>query len=318
MRVVPRDPTAAEAMGTVSTVVPHVPILLQCLAAPTPLAARWKVQFEKDDVPSVGLFQVAEDGTATGSFLTTLGDYRYLAGHFDGEKLVLQTYDGAHLFYFSAAFTDDQWTDGHFYSGNHYHTTWSAAPAEPWDSSVALAQLNPPADSLFVRLVDAEGKTYNRTLVPTEGRVTVLDVLGTWCPNCNDEARFMAPFHQQYRENGLEVVSLMFEHFDDAAIAAEQVRLFRTKHGIEYDTLIAGISDKTEAGKALPSLSAVLAFPTTIFIDRGGRVREIHTGFTGPGTGEHYVRLQEEFHDLVSGLLAEPPDLIESIVTDNP
>ena len=144
------------------------------------------------------------------------------------------------------------------------------------------------------------------------GKVVVVTLNGTWCPNCNDEARFMAPFHRQYRDDGLEVVSLMFEHFNDADMAAEQVRLFRDKHGIEYDTLIAGISDKAEAGKALPSLSAVLAFPTTIFIDRGGRVREIHTGFTGPGTGEHYVRLQEQFHDIVGGLAgrAAGPDRV--------
>jgi len=94
------------------------------------------------------------------------------------------------------------------------------------------------------------------------------------------------------------------------------VRLFRAKHGIEYDTLIAGISDKTEAANTLPSLSAVLAFPTTIFIDRDGRVRQIHTGFTGPGTGEHYVRLQDQFTDLVTTLLDEPPDLIESLTGD--
>ena len=126
----------------------------------------------------------------------------------------------------------------------------------------------------------------------------------------------MAPFHKQYRDQGLEVVGLMFEHFEDADVAAEQVRLFRTKHDIEYDTLIAGISDKTEASKTLPALSAVLAFPTTVFIDRGGRVRNIHTGFSGPGTGEHYLALQQDFRQLITELLAEPADLIESLTSD--
>ena len=126
----------------------------------------------------------------------------------------------------------------------------------------------------------------------------------------------MAPLHKEYREQGLEVVALMFEHFVEHEVAAEQVRRFREKFDIEYDTLIAGISDKTEAAKALPALSAVLAFPTTIFIDRSGRVRRIHTGYSGPSTGEHYELLQEEFRTLITTLLAEPEDLIETLTSD--
>ncbi len=147
-------------------------------------------------------------------------------------------------------------------------------------------------------------------------KVVLVNIAGTWCPNCNDETRFLAPFYKEYRDQGLEVVALLFEHFEDADLAAAQVRAFRQKFDIQYDTLIAGISDKTEAANTLPQLSAVLAFPTTIFIDRDGRVRQIYTGFSGPGTGEHYVRLQESFTELTTTLLAEPPDLIESLTND--
>ena len=126
----------------------------------------------------------------------------------------------------------------------------------------------------------------------------------------------MVPMYKEDRAQGLEVVALMFEHFEEHELAAEQVRRFREKFDIEYDTLIAGISDKTEAAKVLPALSAVLAFPTTIFIDRGGRVRDIHTGFSGPGTGKHYENLQQEFRSLITTLLAEPVDLIETLTSD--
>jgi hypothetical protein len=126
----------------------------------------------------------------------------------------------------------------------------------------------------------------------------------------------MVPLYKEFRDQGLEVVALMFEHFEDHETAAQQVREFRDKFDIEYDTLIAGISDKTEAAKSLPALSAVLAYPTSIFIDRGGRVRQIHTGFSGPGTGEHYEILQREFRSTITGLLAEPEDLIETLTSD--
>jgi thiol-disulfide isomerase/thioredoxin len=144
----------------------------------------------------------------------------------------------------------------------------------------------------------------------------VVTIAGTWCPNCNDEARMMAPIHKEYRDQGLEVVALMFEHFEEHDIAAEQVRRFREKFDIQYDTLIAGISDKTAASEVLPALNAVLAYPTTVFLDRGGRVRQIHTGFAGPGTGEHYEQLQQDFRHLITTLLAEPVDLIETLTSD--
>jgi len=65
----------------------------------------------------------------------------------------------------------------------------------------------------------------------------------------------------------------------------------------------------------LPALSAVLAFPTTIFIDRAGQVRQIHTGFVGPGTGEHYVNLQNNFTEITTSLLAETSADITTDVT---
>jgi hypothetical protein len=119
----------------------------------------------------------------------------------------------------------------------------------------------------------------------------------------------MAPLYRKYHDQGLEVVALMFEHFEEFELAATQVRHFREKFDIEYDTLIAGISDKTEAAKVLPALNAVLAYPTTVFIDRSGQVRQIHTGFAGPGTGEHYERLQRDFKERIDTLLAESADL---------
>ena len=136
-------------------------------------------------------------------------------------------------------------------------------------------------------------------------------------PELNDEARFLAPFYTRHRDRGLEIVALMFEHFEEFEIAAEQVRAFRDKFDLQYDTLVAGLSDKDDAAEKLPALNAVLAFPTTLFIGRSGRVRHIYTGFSGPGTGEHYVRLQNSFTELVNELLDEPPNLIESLTEEN-
>jgi hypothetical protein len=103
----------------------------------------------------------------------------------------------------------------------------------------------------------------------------------------------------------LEIVSLQFEHFGDFERAAQATRRFRQHYGVEYTTLIAGISDKDEAAKKLPMLKSFVAFPTTVFIDRKGNVRKIHTGFTGPATGDHYIQFVNELKSTLDQLLAE-------------
>jgi hypothetical protein len=113
--------------------------------------------------------------------------------------------------------------------------------------------------------------------------------------------------YEEYRGKGLEVVALMFEHFGDFERAAVATRRFRQQFGIHYTTLIAGISDTDEAAKKLPMLQTFYGFPTTVIVDRNGQVRKIHTGFSGPATGEHYEQFVKEFKSNLDQLLAEAP-----------
>jgi thiol-disulfide isomerase/thioredoxin len=285
------------------------------------MSGRWQVRFHEPDgtdSPSIGEF--AQRGSRLfGTFLNPNGDHRYLAGHVRGNDFHLSTFDGAHAFIFSGEISEaGDIKDASFWSATSWHQYWSAVPNEDIElpDSFQRTFLNPGYETFEFEFPDPDGAMVSLANDKYDGKVVIVTIVGTWCPNCNDEARMMAPLHKQYRDQGLEVVALMFEHFEDHDVAAEQVRRFREKFDIEYDTLIAGISDKSEAAKALPQLNAVLAFPTTIFIDRGGRVRRIHTGFSGPGTGEHYELLQKDFKNLITTMLAEPEDLIETLTSD--
>ena len=284
------------------------------------LSGRWQVRFhEADGTDSPAIGEFAQRGSRLfGTFLTPNGDHRFLAGHVSGDAFDLSTFDGAHAFLFSGTVGEKGTiSNADFWSATSWHQTWSGERNEMIELPDAYQRtfLKPGYEKLEFELPDPDGVPTSLADEKYSGKVVLVTIAGTWCPNCNDEARLMATLHEEYREQGLEVVALMFEHFTEFDKAADQVRRFREKFGIEYDTLIAGLSDKAEASKTLPALSAVLAFPTTIFIDRGGRVRRIHTGFSGPGTGEHYERLQREFRDTITGLLEEPADLIESLTT---
>lgn len=285
------------------------------------LSGRWAVNFhEPDGSNSASIGEFAQRGSRLfGTFLNPNGDHRFLAGHVRGDEFHLSTFDGAHAFIFSGHVNAAGGIENaDFWSGTSWHQTWSAERNDNVELPDAFGRtfLKPGYERFEFEFPNEEGIVTSLNDEKFRDKVVLVNIAGTWCPNCNDEARFLAPFHKEYRDQGLEVVALLFEHFEDADLAAAQVRAFRQKFDIQYDTLIAGISDKTEAANALPQLSAVLAFPTTIFIDRGGRVRQIYTGFRGPGTGEHYVRLQERFTELTTTLLAEPADLIESLTND--
>lgn len=285
------------------------------------MSGRWQVRFHAPDgteSPSVGEF--AQRGSRLfGTFLTPNGDFRFLAGHVLGNGFKLSTFDGAHAFLFSGEIGETgDIQNASFWSATSWHQNWSATRNEDIKLPDAFQRtfLKPGYDTFEFEFPDPAGVVVSLADDKFAGKVVLITIAGTWCPNCNDEAAFMAPLHKEYRDQGLEVVALMFEHFEEHDIAAEQVLRFREKFDIEYDTLIAGISDKTAASEVLPALSAVLAYPTTIFTDRGGRVRQIHTGFSGPGTGEHYEQLQQEFRSLITNLLAEPEDLIEALTSD--
>lgn len=273
------------------------------------VSGRWEVSFTEPDGnqhPAVGEF--AQRGNRLfGTFLTETGDYRYLEGTVRGREVTLSKFDGAHAFLFKAREEDGRLT-GRFWSGTEWQETWTAVrnPRASLADARRLTFLKPGYERFTFAFPNTEGDTVSLDDERFRGKVVVVTLAGSWCPNCHDEAAFMAPLYKRLRGQGLEVVALMYEHLEDFDAAAAQVEKFREKFGIEYPTLIAGISDKTEAAKTLPALNHVLAFPTTIFIGRGGRVRQIHTGFQGPGTGEHYEELTREMTAFIEDLLAEP------------
>jgi peroxiredoxin len=273
------------------------------------LSGRWAVTFiDAKDPPeaAVGEFSQSHDALS-GTFLTDTGDHRYLAGQVKGDEVFLSTFDGAHVFLYKAKILADGSLSGDWWSGLAYHEKWTAkrdATAKLQDA-YKLTAMRAGIKRFDFSFPDVAGDTVSSQDAQFRGKVLVVTLAGSWCPNCHDEAAFLAPLYQDYRAKGLEVVALMFEHFGDFPRAAEATQRFRQHYGIEYTTLIAGVSDKDEASKKLPMLQRVYAFPTTIFIDRKGNVRKIYTGYTGPATGDHYIEFVKEFKSTLDQMLAE-------------
>jgi thiol-disulfide isomerase/thioredoxin len=272
------------------------------------MSGRWAVTLVDEGASelAVGEFTQNQD-VLTGTFLTPTGDQRFLAGEVRGDELYLSTFDGAHAFLYTAKIGADGTLAGDYWSGLAYHERWTAKrdSAAALPDAYSLTALRAGDKHFDFAFPDLSGNLVTSKDPQFRGKVLIVALAGSWCPNCHDEAAFLEPLYQEYRGKGLEIVSLMFEHFGDFPRAVQATQRFRQNYGIEYTTLIAGISDKDDATKRLPDLDRLYAFPTTIFIDRKGNVRKIHTGYSGPATGEHYTEFVSEVKTALDQLLAE-------------
>ncbi len=271
---------------------------------PADFAGRWAVQFADDTLRAVGEF-TQNGAQLAGSFLTSLGDYRYLAGNADGRRLMLSTFDGEHAFLFHATLQEDGTLRGDFWSGRSYHTTWTATRDE--DATLAdaskLTYLKEGYDRLAFTFPNLDGEPVSLSDPAYQNKVVLVQLFGTWCPNCLDETRYLTQWYDAHRDQDVAVVALAYEQKDNFDYAAARVRKLADKLNVHYDFLIAGTADKAAASRTLPMLNRVMSFPTLIVLDRNHRVHHIHTGFSGPGTGEHYETFVQEFEVMMEELL---------------
>ena len=246
------------------------------------------------------------------TFLTDTGDFRWLAGRYEHGRLELSCFDGAHAFLLRADVDESGALDGGFWAMGGMHATWratrmAAGAASPLADPTKVVALSPAAKDgrLELAFPDLQGKLVRLDDPRFEGKVVVVDVFGTWCPNCNDQAPVLARWQREYGPRGLELVGLAFEMTGDAERDRTFVRRYAERHGLEFPLLLAGTSDKAVAAAALPGLTKIVSYPTTIFIGRDGRVRTIYNGFAGPATGEHHTALVAAMERELEELLGE-------------
>lgn len=283
---------------------------------PSPVATaqaggRWEAMFisaKGDTTLAVAEFEQS-GAIVTGTFLTTTGDYRYLEGVVQGNELFLSCFDGAHAFLFRATINNEQEiTQGVFYSGLSYSEQWSARKNEQaiLPDANRLTYLRSGYDKIDFSFPGLDKKMVSLSDEAYKNKVVIIQVLGSWCPNCLDETEYLVPFYEQKKDQGLEIIGLAYERSPDFEKAKGNITRMQKRLGVKYTLLVAGTNDKNKVNESLPMLNNFLAFPTTIIIDRKGNVRRIHTGFSGPATGVHFTEFKKEFELFIDSLLNEP------------
>ncbi len=274
-------------------------------------SGRWQVAFTRPngtDRPAIAEFQ--QKGSAlTGTFLTPSGDYRFLEGVVNGDSLLLSCFDGSHAYLFTATISGNEIKNGMFYS--------SASPAEPWRAvknenaalpdTTQLTQVKPGESKLNFTFKDVNGKNVSINDARFKNKVVVIQIMGSWCPNCMDESQFLSSFYKEYKNKGVEVIALAYEYSTDFNRSKASIQKFINRFGIQYPVLITPttVSDEQRTEKTLPQLTPIRMFPTTIFLDKQGNVSKIHHGFYGPGTGAFHTEFKADFFRTIRSLLAD-------------
>ncbi|HXC04710.1 MAG TPA: TlpA disulfide reductase family protein [Bacteroidia bacterium] len=274
-------------------------------------SSKWEVTFTPTDEPSykaVGVFKFnPSEHSVKGTFLTETGDYRYLSGYACTDWIYMSCFDGSHAYYFRWKIKSDSTLAGDFYSGTTGFEKWTATRNNKFSlrNPDSLTFLKKGVDKISFKYKNTDGKDVSLEDERYKNKVVIIQIMGSWCPNCMDETAYLAGEYTALNGKGLEVVALAFEKTADPLKAAENLNRVKARFHATYDFLITGKSGSTQASEALPMLNAVMAFPTTIYIDKKGRVRKIYTGFSGPGTGAYYDRFKEENERFLQKLLAE-------------
>jgi thiol-disulfide isomerase/thioredoxin len=276
------------------------------------ISGRWDVSITRADGTlrkAVALLE-QQGNRLSGSFLTSSGDYRYLDGIVSGDSLKLSAFDGDNIHLFEAKIRDNHTiASGIFYNGYTGKETWTATK----NDGIALPEVNDPTHlrpgktRLNFTFNDLHGKPVSINDERFKNKVVIIQIMGSWCANCLDETKFLADYYIKNQSRGVEIIALAYELTTDIKRSKKSVSKFQQLFNVQYPMLITGVAagDDKRTEKTLPQLTPIRSFPTTIFIDKRGDVREIHTNFYGPATGKYYIESKKKFYEAVDKLLNE-------------
>jgi thiol-disulfide isomerase/thioredoxin len=270
------------------------------------LSGEWEMKVGEGEKQRLWrLLLTQKDGALSGTILTPSGDWGTMTGEFAYGKMQLTRFDVINARLLRAQLNAQGQLEGMVDLGQ------GDAPrkviAERVSATAPLATQNTkvknPTEPFKFSGLDLTGKAIDSTDPRFKNKVILIEISGTWCPNCYDEAPLLKDLYARYQAQGLEVVGLSFEYTGDTKRDLEQVKIFNQKHNIPYLMLLAGSTENDDIAKKLPQLVNFGAYPTTIFIGRDGLVKKIHAGFDGPATGQRHTRLKAEFEETVKELL---------------
>jgi thiol-disulfide isomerase/thioredoxin len=267
----------------------------------------WNIQVKSSKGESAWKMVVRQSGAEASATIVRIdGDTGALTGSYRDGKFVLSHFSGARPLRVELTPKADgtlsvvQNKDAPLVAMKADQALAKGLP-QPSDPSV-FTSVKDPSEPLRFSFPDLDGKIVSNTDPRFAGKVVIVSIGGSWCPNCHDETPFLVELYKKYKPRGLEVVALSFE---EEAQLKNPVRLksFNKRYGVDYTVLLPG--EPKDLNEKMPQGVNLNSFPTTFYLGRDGRVRSAHAGFAGKASGKIFVEQKEEITALVERLLAE-------------
>ncbi len=270
------------------------------------IGGEWQVVFAKDSSDqfnAIGEFNQIEN-QVTGTFRTETGDFRFLQGDIEDSILKLSAFDGAHAFMFQAEIKNDKMT-GLYYSGKHYLTTWEAIKSTSnnliaADSFTKIKNNSP----LQFKLKNTEDKWISLDDPKYINKPKLIQITGSWCPNCRDESEFIVDYLSKNPNLDCEFIAISFERKLDGMMGIDRIKSYKKYLHIPYEVLLGGKNNRDSASLLFPQIDGLRGFPTILYVNRKNQIVKVHTGFDGPATSK-FEEYKKEFSESIEKLIKE-------------
>ena len=268
---------------------------------------KWKMVFNYDDEASKAELMVLQNkNQISGTVRTETGDYGFMEGMVSGKKISISNFNG-YRGYMINGNLDNETIRGNLYRGNYDVKKFIAYKdvnfklSDPYE----LTKIKTGYENFIFSFKNSDGELISNSDEKFNDKVNLIQIMGSWCPNCLDESKYLSELSKKYDE--IMIVSIAFEFANSEQKAINNIKKLKNKLKLDHDILIAqyGTSDKADAVQKLPSLDTLISYPTLIVVDKNNKVRRVHTGFNGPATGKNYFDFKNEFEGFLEKLILE-------------
>jgi thiol-disulfide isomerase/thioredoxin len=289
---------------------PHKKVEAEKVNAPS-ISGVWTIPNESPKGEHAWRLIVQQKGAhVSAAILRVDGDTGALVGDFHDGKWILSHFDGARASVAELTPNQDGTIDINLQGFKNPSKHFKAVRAEQATAQGLPEPTNPdeqthvkdPSEPFRFSFPDLRGKLVSESDPRFKNKVVLVNITGSWCPNCHDEAPYLEELYRKYHSQGLEIVAIDFEEAEQLKDPS-RLPAFIKKYGIDYTYLLAG--EPSELQSKIPQAVNLNSWPTTLFLARDGKVRAIHAGFAAPASGEFNIALKRETEGRIEKLLSE-------------